>query len=69
KDNLIQNRKLEEETALARASAETQRRAAMSEMADGFERAVGGIVGTVSSAATELQATAQQMTATAQQTA
>ncbi len=38
----------------------------MIELADGFERAVGGIVGMVSSSATELQATAQQMTATAQ---
>ncbi|MFH7191616.1 hypothetical protein ACHWGL_32500, partial [Klebsiella pneumoniae] len=38
-------------------------------MADAFEAAVGGIVGQVSSAATELQATAQQMTATAGDTA
>jgi methyl-accepting chemotaxis protein len=69
KENLIRNRQLEEEAALAQASSEVQRRAAMAEMADGFERAVGGIVGTVSSAATELQATAQQMSSTAQQTA
>jgi methyl-accepting chemotaxis protein len=38
-------------------------------LADGFEAAVGGIVGMVSSSATELQATAQAMTATATQTA
>ncbi len=69
KDNLIQTRKLEEESALARASSETQRRAIMVELADGFERAVGGIVGMVSSSATELQATAQQMTVTARETA
>ncbi|WP_204265486.1 hypothetical protein, partial [Enterobacter hormaechei] len=66
---LIRSRALEEEASLARAGAEAQRKAAMREMADGFEAAVGGIIGTVTSAATELQATAQTMTATATQTA
>ena len=69
KDNLVRTRQLEEETALARAGAEAQRKAAMREMADGFERAVSGIVGTVTAAATELQATAQTMTSTAAETA
>jgi len=50
-------------------AAAAERRRTMIELADGFERAVGGIVGLVSSSATELQATAQQMTATAQETA
>lgn len=69
KDNLIRTRVLEEETALARASAEEQRKAGMRQMADSFEQAVGGIVGMVSSSATELQMTAQSMTATAAETA
>ena len=69
KDNLIRARRLEEESAQARASAEEQRKAGMRQMADAFEQAVGGIVGTVSASATELQATAQTMTATASQTA
>ncbi len=69
KDNLVHTRQLEQETALARASAEEQRKRAMREMADGFEVAVGGVIGMVSSSATELQATAQQMTATASETA
>ncbi len=69
KDNLVRTRALEQETALARASAEEQRKRAMREMADGFEAAVGGVIGMVSSSATELQATAQQMTATAGETA
>ena len=69
KNNLIRTRQLEAETALARASAEEQRKAGMRQMADGFEQAVGGIVGLVSSAASELQATAQSMSATAGQTA
>ncbi|MGU3469233.1 cache domain-containing protein [Methylobacterium sp. C33D] len=69
KDNLIRTRRLEEETAQARLAAEEQRKAGMRQMADGFEAAVGGIIGTVSSSATELQATAQAMTATATETA
>ena len=68
KENLIRTRRLEEETALARASAEEQRRRTMREMADGFEQAVGGIVGMVSASATELEATARSMTATATRT-
>ena len=69
RDNLIRTRRLEAETAQARAGAEAQRKAAMREMADGFERAVGGIVATVTSAATELQATAGSMASTARETA
>ena len=69
RQNLIRTQRLEAETALARASAEEQRKAGMRQMAEGFERAVGGIVGTVSSSATELQATARTMTATAAETA
>ncbi|MGU3388935.1 methyl-accepting chemotaxis protein [Methylobacterium sp. D53M] len=69
KDNLIRTRQLEAETAQARLAAEEQRKAGMRQMADSFEAAVGGIIGMVSSSATELQATAQTMTATATETA
>jgi methyl-accepting chemotaxis protein len=69
KDNLIRTRALEAETAQARLAAEEQRKRVMRQMADGFEQAVGGIVGLVSSSATELQATAQQMSAAAAETA
>ncbi|CAO4143975.1 hypothetical protein LPLAFNJD_LOCUS1574 [Methylorubrum aminovorans] len=69
RDNLLRSRVLEEETVLARASAEEQRKAGMRQMADAFERSVGGIVGAVSSSATELQVTAQTMTGTAAETA
>ncbi|MCJ2037110.1 methyl-accepting chemotaxis protein [Methylobacterium sp. J-068] len=69
KDGLIRMKRLEEETALARAGAEVQRRQAMQEMADGFERAVGAIVSAVGKSAGELQATAQAMSGTATQTA
>ncbi|MCJ2034029.1 methyl-accepting chemotaxis protein [Methylobacterium sp. J-068] len=65
KDSLLRSRQLEEETVRARASADEQRKAAMRDMADRFEQAVGGIVHMVSHAATGLQGTAQKMTATA----
>ena len=69
KDGLIRMKALEEETAQARLAAEEQRKAGMRQMADSFERAVGGIIGAVTSAATELQATAQGMAGTATETA
>ncbi|MFE1599534.1 methyl-accepting chemotaxis protein [Methylobacterium sp. ID0610] len=69
KTGLVRMRTLEDESALARAGAEEQRRVAMHDLANGLERAVGSIVGLVSSSATALQATAQTMTATATETA
>ncbi|KQQ30883.1 chemotaxis protein [Methylobacterium sp. Leaf123] len=54
---------------IADEAAAAERRRTMIELADGFERAVGDIVGRVSSSATELQATAQQMSSTADETA
>ncbi|WP_279359204.1 methyl-accepting chemotaxis protein [Methylobacterium indicum] len=58
-----------ERRQIADAAAAAARQTAMTELADGFETAVGGIVGAVSSSASELQLTAQSMTATATQTA
>ncbi|PJI55896.1 chemotaxis protein [Methylobacterium radiotolerans] len=69
KDNLIRTRAFEAETTQGRLAAEEQRKAGMRQMADVFERSVGGIVGMVSSSATELQANAQTMKATATETA
>ncbi|CAA2106811.1 Methyl-accepting chemotaxis protein 4 [Methylobacterium bullatum] len=69
KTRLIEMRALEDETVLARAGAETQRQAAMHRLAGDFERAVGGIIGTVAAAASQLQGTARAMTATATHTA
>ena len=69
RESMIRTRRLEEETALARASAEEQRRVGMRQMADGFEQAVGGVIGMVSAGASELQATAESMSATAGETA
>ena len=69
KDNMIKTRALEEETRQAREDAEVQRKKTMYDLADQFESAVGGIVEMVSSAATEMQATASQLTSSAQESA
>ncbi|MGE5539127.1 MAG: methyl-accepting chemotaxis protein [Gemmatimonas sp.] len=58
--------KLEQEQAKVRA--EQEKKAAMRKLADDFEASISGVVNTVSSAATELQTTAQAMSATAEQT-
>jgi len=52
-----------------RRKLEEQRRQTLVGMAEAFEAAVGGIVGTVSAAATELQTTAGAMASTANETA
>ena len=69
RQNLIQTRTLEAEAARARAEAEHQRRQGMRDLAERFEAAIGGIVRTVTAAATQLQATAQALSATATRTA
>ena len=66
---MIRNGELEAETAEAREMAEVERKQTMISLADQFENAVGGIVDMVSSAATEMQATASQLTASAQESA
>ena len=69
RDGLTRARSLEGEAARARAELEVQRRAAMHEMADSFEAAIGGVVRAVSTAATELQSAAESMSAAATETA
>ncbi|WP_370677362.1 methyl-accepting chemotaxis protein [Pleomorphomonas sp. PLEO] len=68
KDKLIHNGELERRMAAEKASAEEHRRRAMTEMADNFEAAVGGVIGAVSSASHQLQGAAQTMSATAEET-
>jgi methyl-accepting chemotaxis protein len=65
KDNALRMRELEQAEAATRQRAAEERRAAMENLADDFERSVNGIVRTVSSAAEGMQSTAQSMTATA----
>jgi len=68
RENLIQNDRLNREQTEMKARSEAEKQAAMNQMANEFERNVKGIVQTVSSAATELQATAQSMAGTADET-
>ena len=68
KDNAGEKIRLEQEQEASKQRAEEEKRQTMMEMADRFERQVKQVVDGVSSSATEMQATAQQMSATAEET-
>jgi methyl-accepting chemotaxis protein len=68
KENMIEADRLRAEQEAMKQRSEAERRKAMLDLADSFENSVGGVVKAVTSAATELQATAQSMSATAEQT-
>ena len=65
KDNALRIRGLEKVEAETQQRAAAERRAAMENIADDFERSVKGIVSSVATAAAGMQTTAQSMTATA----
>jgi methyl-accepting chemotaxis protein len=65
KDNAVRMRELEQSETEMQTRAASERRAAMENLANDFERSVNGIVRTVSSAAAGMQSTAQSMTSTA----
>ena len=69
KVNAIEMKRLEAEQAAQKQRAEAERKKVLSQMADAFEASVKGIVDTLSAASTELQATAQTMSGTADETA
>ncbi|NGM35046.1 methyl-accepting chemotaxis protein [Methylobacterium sp. DB0501] len=69
RDGLARTAALEQETALARAGAEAQRRAALRDLADRFETSVGGVLAAVTAAAAEMEATARGMSEIAGRTA
>jgi methyl-accepting chemotaxis protein len=68
KVNAAAQRKLESDQQAAQARSAAQRRSDMVDLASQFERAVGGIIDTVSSASSELEATATTLTGTADMT-
>ena len=68
KDNMLESNRLRAERAEAEKHAHAQRAADMRKLADEFEAAVGEIVETVSSASTELEASATSLTRTAEET-
>ena len=67
KDNLIRIEQMEAEQKDLQAAA-AQRKAEMIKLADAFQAAVGGIVNTVSSASSQLEAAAGTLSGTAEQT-
>jgi methyl-accepting chemotaxis protein len=66
KENGIARIRMEAEQKEAEQRMVAQRRADMMQLADGFEAAVGEIIETVSSASTELEASASTLTSTAE---
>jgi methyl-accepting chemotaxis protein len=69
RNSMARNAELERENEAARADMAAQRHAMMNEMADTFESVVGSVVGSISAAATQLQATASTLTGAAEQSA
>ncbi|NVO13411.1 MAG: HAMP domain-containing protein [Rhodoplanes sp.] len=68
KQNAVETLRLRKEQQEAEVRAAAARKQELAKLADGFESAVGTIVGAVSSAATELEAAASTLTHTAQTT-
>lgn len=68
KEAMVEVQRMEKRQQEDKLKAEAQRRVAMIQMADIFESSVGKVVEAVTSAATQLQASAGQMAHTAKQT-
>ncbi len=68
RQGLAETNGLREQAEAQKAQSEAERKATLFKFADDFEKSVGGIVNLVSSAATEMQAAASQLTSTAQET-
>jgi methyl-accepting chemotaxis protein len=68
KESMIRADQLAAEQEELKRKAEADKKAMLNQMADSFEASVKGVVEAVSSAATELQSSAQSMSATAEQT-
>jgi methyl-accepting chemotaxis protein len=67
KDNMAETERLRAAQDEAKRHAAAERKAALNQMADGFDSQIGSLVGMLSSGATALEATAQSMTGTATQ--
>ena len=68
KDNALEVKRLEAQQKEDEKRAEQEKRQMMLDMADDFENSVGGVVNSVSSAATEMQSSAQSVSGTAEET-
>lgn len=68
KENGLEMQRMEAEAAEQKAQAEADRKAALLKMAGSFESSVKGIVDVVATSSTEMEAAAQALSATAEQT-
>jgi methyl-accepting chemotaxis protein len=68
KDSAIRNKELEAEQKISEERLQEEARVMRNNLADDFENSVGGIVQAVASAATEMQASAQTLTASSKET-
>ena len=68
RDQLIRIDEMAAENEAVKQRAEDERRDTMNRLADSFDSSVGGIVGGVSSAATEMRSTAESMSTIAEET-
>jgi methyl-accepting chemotaxis protein len=68
KNNAVERMRLEEDSKAQAARAAVEKRQAMTDLASSFESKVGHLVNSLSTAATEMEATAQSMTSLADQT-
>ena len=68
RNNMIETERLRAEQEHLEIEAAAVRKAALTQMADGFENRVGAMVGMISAGSTELEATARSMSATAGRT-
>jgi methyl-accepting chemotaxis protein len=67
KENMIEADRLRSEQEAVKAAAEKEQRAVVNKMADAFEASVKGVVNAVSSASTEMQATAENLSSASEQ--
>jgi methyl-accepting chemotaxis protein len=68
KDNAGAMQRLQTEQAALKDQTEREKQQMMADLADDFERRVGGIVGALSGAASQMQTTARSMSSTAEDT-
>ena len=68
KQNLLNNRRMEQEAKEAEARTAAEKVRTLNALADSFESSVQGVVGAVSSAASQLQSNAESMSSTAEET-
>lgn len=68
KDNAVKTEQMREEQKIQEKRAEEEKRKALNNLAHQFEDEIGGVISTMSSAATEMEATAQSMASNSEQT-